>query len=186
MCSSDLTVLLFYLFRQEELKQIFERLGYAYTPQTLRKTVAYYDARTSHGSTLSFVAYAGVYAEIDLVTSWERYLVALESDVGDVQGGTTAEGIHMGVMAGTLDVVQRSYLGEVIRDGVLYFNPKAMDHLRGLTLPMRFRGLLIEVTLEDGRLRVGAEVDSLNRSVKLGVGDQVREIRSGESHTFDL
>jgi len=82
--------------------------------------------------------------------------------------------------------VQRSYLGEVIRDGVLYFNPKAMDHLRDLTLPMRFRGLLIKVTLEEGRLRVGAEVDSLNRSVKLGVGDQVREIRSGESHTFDL
>ena len=180
-------VLLFYLFRQDELKQIFERLGDAYTPETLRKTVAYYDARTSHGSTLSFVAYAGVYAELDLVTSWERYMVALESDVGDVQGGTTAEGIHMGVMAGTLDVVQRSYLGEVIRDGVLfYFNPKAMDQLRGLTLPMRFRGLLIKVTLEEGRLRVDAEVDSLKRSVKVGVGDQVREIRSGESCTFDL
>ena len=73
----------------------------------------------------------------------------------------------------------------MIRDGVLYFNFKAMDHLRGLTLPMRFRGLLIEVTLEDNRLRVDAEVDSLNRSVKLGVGDQVREIRSGESYTFD-
>ncbi|HZU03718.1 MAG TPA: glycosyl hydrolase family 65 protein, partial [Ktedonobacteraceae bacterium] len=180
------TVLLFYLFRQEELKQIFERLGYSYTPETLRKTVAYYDARTSHGSTLSFVTYAGVYSEIDLATSWGRYMVALESDVGDVQGGTTAEGIHMGVMAGTLDLVQRSYLGEVIRDGVLSFNPKAMDHLRGLTLPMRFRGLLIKVALEEGRLRVGAEVDSLNRSVKVGVGDQIREIRSGESYTFDL
>src|SRR5256884_465903 len=180
------TVLLFYLFRQDELKQIFERLGYSYTPETLRKTVAYYDARTSHGSTLSFVAYAGVYSEIELATSWQRYLVALESDVGDVQGGTTAEGIHMGVMSGTLDLVQRSYLGEVIRDGVLYFNPKALDQLRGLTLPMRFRGLLIQVTLQDAHLRVGAEVDSLNRSVKLGVGGQVREIRSGESHTFDL
>ena len=33
------TVLLFYLFRQDELKQIFERLGYSYTPETLRKTV---------------------------------------------------------------------------------------------------------------------------------------------------
>jgi trehalose/maltose hydrolase-like predicted phosphorylase len=181
------TVLLFYLFRQDELKQIFERLGYSYTLETLHKTVAYYDARTSHGSTLSFVAYAGIFAEIDPTTSWERYMVALESDVGDVQGGTTAEGIHMGVMAGTLDLVQRSYIGEVIRDGILYFNPKVMDHLRGLTLPMHFRGLLIEVTLEDNRLRVSTESDSLsNRSVKLGVGDQVREIRAGESYTFDL
>jgi trehalose/maltose hydrolase-like predicted phosphorylase len=113
-------------------------------------------------------------------------MVALESDVGDVRGGTTAEGIHMGVMSGTLDLVQRSYVGEVIRDGVLYFNPKPIGHLRGLTFPMRFRGLLIKVTFEDGRVRVSAEVDSLNRSVKVGVGDQVREIRSGESYTFDL
>jgi trehalose/maltose hydrolase-like predicted phosphorylase len=179
-------VLLFSLLRHEELRQIFARLGYAYTPETFRKTVAYYDARTSHGSTLSFVTSAGVYAELDLPTSWERYLVALESDVGDVQGGTTAEGIHMGVMSGTLDLLQRSYLGEVIRDGVLYFNPKPIDHLRGLSLPMRFRGRLIKVTLQEGRLQVGAEVDSLNRSVKVGVGDQVREIRSGQSYTFDL
>ena len=180
------TVLLFYLFRQDELKQIFERLGYTYTPETLRKTVAYYDARTSHGSTLSFVTYAGIFSETNLATSWERYMVALESDVGDVQGGTTAEGIHMGVMSGTLDLVQRSYVGEVIRDGVLSFNPKPMDHLRGLTFPMRFRGLLIKVTFEDSRVRVSAEVDSLNRSVKVGVGDQIREIRSGESYAFDL
>lgn len=113
-------------------------------------------------------------------------MVALESDVGDVQGGTTAEGIHMGVMAGTLDLVQRSYLGEVMRDGVLYFNPKTLDHLRGLTLPIRVSGMLLDVTLEDGHLRICAEADSLNRSVKLGVGDQVREIRSGESYAFDL
>ena len=180
------TVLLFYLFHQDELRQIFERLGYAYTAETLRKTVAYYDARTSHGSTLSFVVDAGIYAEIDLATSWQRYLVALESDVGDVQGGTTAEGIHMGVMSGTLDLVQRSYLGEVVRDGVLYFNPKAMDQLRDLTMRIRFRGLPMQVTLNKSRLRVDAAVDSLNRSVKLGVGDQVSEIRSGESHTFAL
>jgi trehalose/maltose hydrolase-like predicted phosphorylase len=179
-------VMLFYLFQQDELQRIFERLGYTYTPETLRKTVIYYDARTSYGSTLSFVVYAGVFAEIDLAASWERYKVALESDVGDVQGGTTAEGIHIDVMAGTLDLVQRSYLGEVIRDGVLCFNPKAVDHLRGLTLPIRFRGLLIEVTVENDRLRVNAVGDSLNQSVKVGVGDQVREIGSGESHTFDL
>jgi trehalose/maltose hydrolase-like predicted phosphorylase len=92
----------------------------------------------------------------------------------------------MGVMAGTLDLTQRSYLGEVIRNNVLYFNPKPMSYLRGLTLPMRFRGLLITVTLERGHLRVDAEVDSLNRSVKVGVGNQIRKIKSGESYTFDL
>ena len=92
----------------------------------------------------------------------------------------------MGVMSGTLDLLQRSYLGEVIRDGILYFNPRPVKQLRGLTLPMRFSGMLIKVTLEDNSVWLGAEGDSLNQSVKVGVGDQVREIRSGESHNFDL
>ncbi len=181
-------VMLFYLFKQDELKQIFERLGYPYTLETMRKTVAYYDAHTSYGSTLSFLVFAGVYAEIDLAASWQRYMVALGSDVGDVQGGTTAEGIHMGVMAGTLDLIQQSYLGEAIRDDVLSFAPKAMDQLRDLAFPMRFKGLPIEVAFERDRLRVGTAVDSLNqnRSATVIVGDQIQKIGSGEAHGLDL
>ena len=37
------------------------------------------------------------------------FLNALYSDVADMQGGTTAEGIHLGAMAGTIDVVQRCF-----------------------------------------------------------------------------
>jgi hypothetical protein len=33
---------------------------------------------------LSFIAHAGVLAAIDPESSWERFLVALESDVEDV------------------------------------------------------------------------------------------------------
>ncbi len=181
-------VMLFYLFGQDELKQIFDCLGYPYTSETLRKTVTYYDARTSYGSTLSFLVFAAVFSEIDLAASWQRYMVALESDIGDVQGGTTAEGIHLGVMSGTLDLVQRSYLGEVVRDGALTFAPKAVDQLRHLTLPMRFRGLPLEVTLKSDRLLVNAAVDSLkpNRSEIVGVRDQMREISFGEAQSFDL
>jgi trehalose/maltose hydrolase-like predicted phosphorylase len=179
-------VLLFFLFREEELREIFARLGYDYAPDTLAKNVSYYDQRTSHGSTLSFIAHAGVLANLDVESSWARFMVALESDIGDVQGGTTAEGIHMGVMSGTLDLIQRSYLGEVIRDGVLYFNPKTIPSLEGLSVPMRFRGTLLEVTLRQGELAVTAQADSFNRPVKVGVGDQVRVIKAGESETFPL
>ena len=105
------TVMLFFLFSREDLRRLFERLGYDYGPDTARKNIAYYDERTSHGSTLSFVAHSSVLARLDIESSWERFLVALESDVGDVQGGTTKEGIHMGVISGTLDLIQRSYAG---------------------------------------------------------------------------
>ena len=118
------TVMLFFLFRDEELREIFRRLGYGYRSDTARRNLEYYDRRTSHGSTLSFVAHAGALAAIDPESSWERFLVALDSDAEDIQGGTTKEGIHMGVMAGTLDLMQRSYAGTYIRDDVLCFDPR--------------------------------------------------------------
>jgi trehalose/maltose hydrolase-like predicted phosphorylase len=177
-------LLLFFLFREDELREILERLGYPYSADTLRKNLAYYDARTSHGSTLSFVAHAGIMASIDPEGSWERYMVALESDVGDVQGGTTAEGIHLGVMSGTLDLIQRFYLGEVIRDGVLILRPSPVPPLKGLSLPLHFRGGMVEVKLDDGKVHVTAVRDSFNTSVKVGVGDVIKEIPVGKTHTF--
>ena len=36
---------------------------------------------------------------------------ALESDIADVQGGTTGEGIHLGAMAGTVDLLERGFTG---------------------------------------------------------------------------
>ena len=55
--------------------------------------------------------HAWVLARSDRRQSWEFFLEALESDIADIQGGTTAEGIHLGAMAGTLDLLQRCYTG---------------------------------------------------------------------------
>jgi trehalose/maltose hydrolase-like predicted phosphorylase len=178
------TVLLFFLFPHRELKRLFERLGYEYAPDMVRKNIDYYDHRTSHGSTLSFIAHAGILAGLDPESSWERYMVALESDVGDVQGGTTQEGIHMGVMAGTLDLIQRGFLGTVIRDGVLHFDPKPVGNLDGLSFPMRFRGTPLQIRLEGGKLTIATQTDGFNQSIQVGVGDTVREIKAGEQYTF--
>ncbi len=180
------TVMLFFLFSPDELRRLFERLGYDYGPDTAGKNIAYYDQRTSHGSTLSFVAHAGVLARLDPESSWERFLVAVESDVEDVQGGTTKEGIHMGVMSGTLDLVQRSYAGTEIRDGVLYFEPRLPPHLEGLSFAMQFRGTPILVTLADGRLTLAAHREGVPRPIRVGVGDEVRELCAGDRCTFEL
>ena len=44
----------------------------------------------------------------------------------------------MGVMSGTLALVQNAYLGIKIRDGVLSFEPKLIDRLDGLTFWMQW------------------------------------------------
>ena len=78
------------------------------------RTIDYYDRRTSHGSTLSLITYAGGLAGLDPASSWRRFVEALESDLGDVQGGTTKEGIHMGVMSGTLDLLGGAARGQPV------------------------------------------------------------------------
>jgi len=180
------TVMLFYLLSATELRRLFTRLGYEYGADTARKNIAYYDQRTSHGSTLSFVTHAGVLAPIDPESSWERFLVALKSDVEDIQGGTTQEGIHMGVMAGTLDLVQRSYMGAHVRDGVLHFDPRPPAEMESLAFSMQFRRTPIRVELGDRRLTLTANPEGVNRAIRVGFGDQVRELSAGGQITFEL
>jgi trehalose/maltose hydrolase-like predicted phosphorylase len=180
------TLMLFFLFPEEELKEIFERLDYEYDAETASKNASYYSERTSHGSTLSFIVHAHILAGIDPEASWDMFLTALESDIGDIQDGTTQEGIHMGVMAGTLDLIQRGFLGSKVREGTLYFDPKLTDRLEGLSFSMRFRGTPIDVKLGNGKLTVFVNDNEGRDHAKIGVGDEVREIKAGEGYDFDV
>jgi trehalose/maltose hydrolase-like predicted phosphorylase len=180
------TVMLFFLFRQDELREIFGRLGYDYGADTLTRNVAYYDRRTSHGSTLSFVTHAGVLAAVDPESSWDRFLVALHSDADDIQGGTTKEGIHMGVMAGTLDLMQRNYAGARVYDGVLHFNPQLPGRLGSLSFSMQFRETPIQVTLTGGHLTLAVHPEGASRPVRVAVRDDARELCPGDQTVFEL
>jgi trehalose/maltose hydrolase-like predicted phosphorylase len=101
-----------------------------------------------------------------------------------VQGGTTKEGIHLGVMAGTLDVIQRRYAGLRISDGVLHVDPRLTDRLPEWSFPVQFRGTPIQVTFDDGLLTVAVHPEGLISSITVAVGAEVRELRPGERHTF--
>ncbi len=180
------TLMLFFMFSHHELQELFGQLGYEFNEETARKTIDYYERRTSHGSTLSFITHAGVLAAVDPKRSWQRFLVAVEAEIGDIQGGTTKEGIHLGVMAGTLNLVQRAYLGAEIRGDVLYFDPVVTDQLDGLRVVMQFRHVPLAVSLDGPELTVAALPDGHWAPIKVGFGDTVQELHSGESATFTI
>ena len=113
-------------------------------------------------------------------------MVALRSDADDVQGGTTKEGIHVGVMAGTLHVMQRFYAGTHVRGDALYFDPRLPGQLAGLSLPIRFRDTPILVTITGEQLTLAVHPEGVSRLVRAGVPGDVRELRAGDRAVFKL
>ncbi|MDR8411693.1 glycoside hydrolase family 65 protein [Nonomuraea sp. 3-1Str] len=97
-------LMLFHLLGEEGVAELLTGLAYDWGPGAAARTVDYYLARTCHGSTLSAVVHAGVLARVRPGASEPFLVEALNSDVRDVQGGTTAEGIHLGAMAGVLSL----------------------------------------------------------------------------------
>jgi trehalose/maltose hydrolase-like predicted phosphorylase len=179
-------VMLFFLFDHDELRSLFERLGYDYDRDLARRTIDYYDRRTSHGSTLSLITFAGVLTSLDPDSSWDRFMVALESDVNDVQGGTTKEGIHMGVMSGTLDLLQRSFVGSSVAGDVLCFEPRLLDRLDGVSFSMRFRGTALRVGIKGDELTVSAQAEGFRSPMRVRVCGDTRELGAGQSCVFAL
>jgi alpha,alpha-trehalase len=178
-------LMLFYLFSTEELGAIFDRLGYALQPESVPRTIDYYLRRTSHGSTLSKVVHAWVLSRSDREQSWKFFEDALRSDLDDTQGGTTAEGVHLGAMAGSVDLLQRCYLGIETRDDVLWLNPLLPPEIQSLTLDVRYRRRWLNLAVANGELTVEAQ-DWGEGAVRVGLGGEVVELRPGERRRLAL
>jgi alpha,alpha-trehalase len=178
-------LMLFYLFSFEELRQLFERLGYPFHPTQIESNIHYYLARTSHGSTLSRVVHSWVLARADRPKSWELFKTALESDLKDIQGGTTPEGIHVGAMAGTVDLVQRCYTGLEMREDVLWFDPRLPEEVSRLIMELRYRGQSLHLELTQEALKISAR-KCPRRPIKVGFQKEVFQLEEGQSRTFQM
>ncbi len=139
-------LMLLYLLSAEELRELLAGLGYHWPPEALPRTAGFYLHRASHGSTLSRVVHAWVQARTNRTASFGNFTDALAADIRDTQGGTTREGIHLGAMAGTLDLAERCYLGIETRQDALWFNPRLPHEITRLHTLITYRGHQLHVT----------------------------------------
>jgi trehalose/maltose hydrolase-like predicted phosphorylase/beta-phosphoglucomutase-like phosphatase (HAD superfamily) len=181
---ADVLMLLFLLSRQE-LRELLAGLGYQVSEDQLARTVDYHLARTSHGSTLSGVVSAWVLARYQPEQAWQFLQHALESDVADVQGGTTAEGIHLGAMAGTVDIVLRCLTGMRARGPVLRFEPALPPEVKQLHFSVHYRSHRIDVELAEDHMRLGSR-PGLAQPIQVLVHDQTVELAPGQEREVSL
>jgi trehalose/maltose hydrolase-like predicted phosphorylase len=184
-CKQADVMMLFYLFSEAELNGMLLRLGYDLGPDAFRASFDYYRARTSNGSTLDRVVQSCILARMDRACSWAELTKALGSDLCDVQGGSTREGIHIGAMAGTIDIFQRAYLGLEIQCDRLCLSPQLPPELPELRLRIRFRmqWLLLHVTQQ--ALQVQSEPHG-DGAVTLSVNGRCYELTPGVEHKIVL
>ncbi|MPY59023.1 glycoside hydrolase family 65 protein [Streptomyces spongiae] len=180
-------LMLGYLFPPTELKALFERLGHDLDDETWRRTVDHYMARTSHGSTLSSLVHGWVLARARRARAWAFVQEALAGDIADLQNGTTGEGIHLGAMAGTLDLVQRGLTGLEARDGKLCFDPVPLPELSEYGFSIRYRGHWgVRLHLQQGRLHITVP-DSDEPPITVAVaGGRTVSVAPGESCALTL
>ncbi len=210
VCKQADVLMLFYIFSANELQELFHRLGYQFKCTDIEKCIQYYLPKTVNDSTLSRIAHAWVLSRLnrqeswkllagsdnrsgqivpetvkDQLQSWPVLLEALNSDYLEAHHDSAREGIHLGAMAGTLDIVQRCYTGIVARRNVLWLNPRLPDALNSLSLNLHYRGQALRLKITQDQMKISA-MHSTALPVQIGFEEGIYELKAGEDKIFKL
>ena len=171
-------LMMFYVLSPAEICTILGKLGHdIYDPvEFLAANYDYYEGRTSHGSTLSKVVHAVISSYIHAGgTAWDWFLEAMRSDLMDSQGGTTIEGIHCGVMVGTLDVINRYFAGINLSGPTPTIDPHLPAHWKKLAFRFVHRGCWYDLSFAERKLTIKADkardVSVCGRLIALNPGE---------------
>lgn len=148
-------LMIFYLLPLFEIEAIFKRLGYHFDKNTLRKNYNYYVRRTSHGSTMSKITHCFIALVLGKPKeAWGGFLDVLESDIYDTQGGTTPEGIHIGVMGGSIDIAIRGFAGVRIAEDRIIIEPRLPAKWRSVKFGFVYKGIGISLIITKRQVSV--------------------------------
>ena len=174
------TLMTFYNLEEEEVNTILQNLKYNLPDDYLQKNLKYYLQRTSHGSTLSRVVHAQLANIInDKELSWKLYKDALTSDYNDIQGGTTAEGIHAGVMAGTVMLAISTFAGVDLRGDIIKVRPNMPEHWAEIEFSLVFKNTDYHFTIKNNRVDIITDADA-----EFIVFNKKHSTKKGEKLTF--
>jgi trehalose 6-phosphate phosphatase len=180
---ADVTML-FYLLSDTEVRELLERLGYDADEGLIDRCIAYYEARTSNGSTLSRIVEAWVHARRDPDRAWESFVNAVVSDLHGA-GGTTGEGIHLGAMGGAIDLLQRGFTGLEVRSDELRLDPSIPRELESISCSIRYREHVLHLSASDDLVEVRADPDE-GTPVNLVAHDQAVVVEPGHAVRIEL
>lgn len=176
----------FYIFSLREIKDLFEIMGYSFSKGILKTNYDYYVKRTSHGSTLSKVVHCYLAHIMNRKSeAWKWYLDVLDSDLNDVQGGTTPEGIHTGVMGGSLDIIARGFMGIDDGEGKLRIAPSPPGRVKKIDLEIQYRKHRLQLFLSGRSFKVKLlKTSGGKKPLEIQVYGRAKKIFPGKEYRF--
>ncbi|MGX6978072.1 glycoside hydrolase family 65 protein [Vagococcus elongatus] len=171
------SLMIFYNLSKKQVDKILKDMNYSLPEDYIEKNLDYYLKRTSHGSTLSRIVHAQLAAMInEKEMAWNLYKEALYSDYRDIQGGTTAEGIHAGVMAATLFIPLTTFAGLDIRKDLLSFAPDLPNHWKSIEFSIIIRSVTYKIRVTHEKIVIVADtkttIEVNNQQVELEQGKE--------------
>jgi len=131
------------------------------------------------------MVYSSLLDRIDRSLSWDLFSAALRSDFVDIQGGTTAEGIHLGSMAGSVGIVHDRYVGFTVNDDGITIEPNLPERFRRISLSIKYRGRWVAITVTRERFWVGLETQAKHELSFDSYGVEYR-VEPGEAVEVEL
>ncbi len=173
-------IMAFYNLGIDGVSDILNTMGYKLDRDYFSKNFDYYIERTSHGSTLSRLVHSSLeYLYKNRQEGWLMYMDALKSDLVDIQGGTTGEGIHAGVMGGTVYKALCIFGGLDISGDIPSICPILPDHWDDMKYGFKFRDSRFKVMIAKDEVELFAE-NSNNKKIKVHIYGELFEMESKE------
>ncbi|PHV08973.1 family 65 glycosyl hydrolase [Janthinobacterium sp. BJB412] len=127
-------------------------LGEQFTLDDKRRDFDYYEAVTTHDSSLSSCIFSIIASEVGYHDkAYDYFMETARLDLDDTHGNTHY-GVHTAAMAGTWMGVAYGFAGMRVFDGALHFAPTLPKQWQHYTFKIHFQGALLEVRVEPARV----------------------------------
>ncbi len=151
------------LIKQADVLMLHHLVPEEVVDGSLESCLAFYGARTAHGSSLSPAIHASLLARAGKPQrAVELFRLAVRLDLDDLTG-TTAEGLHLATMGGVWQALAFGFLGLRAEGGMLTINPCLPDAWLALGLKFRFGGQPIGIRAEHERVTITCQTPLLVR-----------------------
>lgn len=182
-------LMLFYVLAPEEVVQLLNQLGETSMNdgiEFLKNNYAFYEPRTSHGSSLSRIVHAVISSYFSKGNEhWDWFIEALHSDISDKSTGPATEGIHCGLMAGTIDFIYRYIAGISLSSDHMRITPQLPAHWQELQFRITHRGISYDFTYTHDTVTITANHPE-NQPVRVFIGEQSVRMESGQPFMVEL